>query len=105
MGRTSPTCAMTTPISPGGDLHPRVLLHGEDHPELPAPAGHEQVGLIAGFAVKGDDVVAEQLLQAEALDDQPDFGGANFMDGLQNGDDQQENENPQAKSQDGGKDG
>ncbi len=53
-----------------GDLNPRVALDRVERPDLDAHAGHEQVGLVAGLTVEGDQAVA---LLAEALGDETDL--------------------------------
>ena len=39
------------------NLHPRVLFHGIHHERFPTKAGHQQVGLVAGFPAEGNRVV------------------------------------------------
>ena len=55
-------------------LHPGVALDLEDRPQLEAQPGHEQVGLVAGLPVQGEELVALELAP-EALGDQADLGG------------------------------
>ena len=54
------------------DLDPGVPLDLEDGPELEPEPGHEQVGLVAGFALEGDQLVALHL-PTQALGDQADL--------------------------------
>ena len=71
-------------------LDPRVLLHPVQHPELPAQTGHQQVRLVAGLALEGDEVVLGQFLEREPFDDQPDLGRPDHSDRRQNDEHQQE---------------
>jgi hypothetical protein len=50
------------------DRPPLYIVH---EPELEADAGAQQLGLIAGLALEGDDVAAIELLEAEALRTRP----------------------------------
>ena len=43
------------------DLHPGVALDLEDRPQLEPQPGHQQVGLVAGLAVEGEQLVVLQL--------------------------------------------
>ena len=64
----------------GPDLHPRVLFHGVEEPELPMPARHQQIGLIAGLALEGDGVVVGEFSDREPLGDQPHLGRTDDAD-------------------------
>ncbi len=74
------------------NLHPRVALDGEDGPELESQARHEQLGLIAGFAVEADGVVVLQAFEGEPLVDQTDLGRSDQDERLQSEDDRDESD-------------
>ena len=80
----------------GPHLHPGMLLDREDDPELEMPARHEQRGLVARFAVKGDRVVVAAASSAEALDDQPDLGRTDDAKRRQHEDERDHNEDRQS---------
>lgn len=44
----------------GGNLHPGMFLNRVEQPQAKPHAGHQQVGLIAGFAVEGNRVIIGQ---------------------------------------------
>ena len=55
------------------NLHPRIHFNVVEQPRLPAAPRHQEIGLVARFAMKRDRVVVFQLSQTETLHDQPDF--------------------------------
>ncbi|HLO82256.1 MAG TPA: hypothetical protein VK166_14920, partial [Chitinophagaceae bacterium] len=57
-----------------GDLHPRVLGHLVQRPQLEPEPRHQQLRLVAGFAVERDRVVRLEAF-AERLDDEADLTG------------------------------
>jgi hypothetical protein len=65
----------------GRHLDPRVLVDPVDRPQQEAPAGHQQLGLVAGLAVERDHAAVAEL-RAEALDGQPDLGRPDVLDRL-----------------------
>jgi len=64
------------------DLDPGIFIDGVHDPWLPAEAGHEEVGLIAGFPVEGDGIVLGQFFPGKALGDQADFCRSDPLDGM-----------------------
>ena len=64
----------------GPNLHPGMLLHGIDQPQLEMPAGHQEIGLVAGLAAEGDRVVVGKFPEGEPLRDQPDLGRTDDAD-------------------------
>lgn len=79
-------------------LHPVEALDVVDRPELEAQAGHQEVGLVARFALAGQQLVPVELA-ADALGDQADLGGADGVQALEqheqpeqhrNGDDEED---------------
>ena len=64
----------------GRYLHPRVADHRVGGPQLEADAGHEQLGLVAGFARKRDRHVGRVVPRGHALDHEPDLGRADHDD-------------------------
>jgi hypothetical protein len=64
------------------DLHPRVLGHRVDRPQLEPDAGHQQPGLVAGLALEGQWLVGGQPA-ADPLVHQPDLGRSDESEGLQ----------------------
>ena len=80
----------------GPNLHPGVLLHGIEQPQLEMPAGHQQIGLVAGLAAEGDGVVVGKFAESEPLRDQPDLGRADDPD---RGNHQNRDENGQGRQQ------
>jgi hypothetical protein len=64
-----------------GHLDPGVLLDRVDRPEFEAQARHEEVGLVAGLAVEGDDVVIAETLASKLLRHQPHLGRSDRVEG------------------------
>ena len=59
----------------GRHLHPGVALDLEDRPQLEAQARHQQVGLVAGLAVQGDELVALRACAPRRLVTSPTSAG------------------------------
>lgn len=72
-GQGSTALGHDQPDVVGRDLDPVVGLDLVDRPELEPPAGHEELGLVASFAVEGDQLIRVELLPADLLGDQADF--------------------------------
>ena len=89
MGSGSPTCAITTPISPAGTCTHGNLRDVEHRPELETQPRHQQRGLVAGLAAERDGVVLVELAEREALGDEPDLGGADGVKRLPHQEQQQ----------------
>ena len=66
----------------GRHLHPVEALDAVDRPELDAQAGHQQVGLVAGLALEGDELLLAEL-GAEALGHQADLRRPDAVQALQ----------------------
>ncbi len=62
------------------NLHPRVQLHLVERPQLESPARHQNIGLITGFALLGDELVLALL--SPCLGDQSDLGRADVVQGI-----------------------
>jgi hypothetical protein len=63
-----------------GHLNPWMLGYGVDHDPLEAKTGHEEFGLVAGFALEGHDVVAGKR-RSKPLANQPDLCGTDAVNG------------------------
>src|SRR5260221_5052490 len=63
----------------GRYLHPRIFVDRINRERFPTQAGHQQVGLIAGFPVASDRAVLRQLLEGEAYGDQTDFSRSDLV--------------------------
>ena len=78
----SPTCAITTPISPAGTCTHGNFFTPKIGQSLKRRPGISSVGLVAGLAVERDRVVVAELAEREALRDQPDLGRADRVERL-----------------------
>ena len=77
------------------DLDPVEALDVVDRPELEAQPRHEQVGLVAGLAPEGDELLLAEL-GADALGDEPDLRRTDRVQALE-----QDDEDEQDDRQDG----
>ena len=83
------SCSTVRDSAERAHLHPRVALHLVDRPQLEPQPGHQEVGLVAGFALQRDELIALRP-GAEPLGHEPHLGRTDRVEAAQHHDQEDE---------------